>query len=53
MSNPGLDIIDTLVKILVAEGAVVVGQEGSHISLIKKGAKRRLVVPVYKEVPVS
>ena len=42
----------TLVKILVAEGAVVVGQEGSHISLIKKGAKRRLVVPVYKEVPV-
>lgn len=41
----------TLVKILVAEGAVVGGQEGSHIQLIKPVAKRRLVVPTYRQIP--
>lgn len=41
-----------LVKIFELDGAKVVGQEGSHIVLTKLGAKRRLVIPTYKEVPV-
>lgn len=41
-----------LLKILDLEGAVVVGQTGDHIELKKEGAKRRLVVPKYKNIPV-
>lgn len=41
-----------LVKILATEGAVIVGQTGDHIELKKEGAKRRLVVPKYKNIPI-
>ena len=41
-----------LVKILEMEGAVVVGQTGDHIELTKEGAKRRLVVPRYRNIPI-
>ena len=41
-----------LLKILELEGAFVVGQTGDHIELKKEGAKRRLVVPKYKNIPV-
>lgn len=41
-----------LVEILEIEGAVVVGQTGDHIEMKKEGAKRRLVVPKYKNIPV-
>lgn len=41
-----------LVKILEMEGAVIVGQIGDHIELKKEGAKRRLVVPKYKNIPI-
>ena len=34
------------------EGAVIVGQTGDHIELKKEGAKRRLVVPKYKNIPI-
>ena len=40
-----------LVKTLENEGAVIVGQTGDHIELKKEGAKRRLVVPKYRDVP--
>ena len=39
-------------KILEREGAVIVGQTGDHIELKKEGAKRRLVVPKYKNIPI-
>jgi len=41
-----------LVKILEADGAVIVGQTGDHIELKKEGAKRRLVIPKYKNIPI-
>ncbi len=41
-----------LVKIFELSGAKVVGQKGSHIVLTKPGAKRRIVIPTYKQVPV-
>ena len=41
-----------LVKILEIEGAVIVGQTGDHIEMKKEDAKRRLVVPKYKNIPV-
>ena len=41
-----------LVKILEADGAVIVGQTGDPIELKKEGAKRRLVVPKYKNIPI-
>ena len=41
-----------LVKILEADGAVIVGQTGDHIELKKAGARRRLVVPKYKNIPI-
>ena len=41
-----------LVKILEIEGAVIVGQTGDHIEVKKEDAKRRLVVPKYKNIPV-
>lgn len=41
-----------LVKILEADGAVVIGQTGDHIEMKKEGAKRRLVVPKYKNIPI-
>ena len=40
-----------LVKILESNGAVIVGQTGDHIELKRAGAKRRLVVPKYRDVP--
>lgn len=41
-----------LVRIFEFDGAEVVGQTGSHITLKKSGAKRRLVIPTYKQIPV-
>ena len=41
-----------LVKIFELDGAKIVGQSGSHITLRKHGAKRRLVIPTYKQIPV-
>ena len=42
---------EKLIKVLELDGAEVVGQKGSHIILTKAGAKRRLVVPAYKQIP--
>lgn len=41
-----------LVKILELDEASIVGQTGDHIELKKDGAKRRLVVPKYRNIPV-
>ena len=41
-----------LVKIFEFDGARVVGQTSSHITLKKPGAKRRLVIPTYKQIPI-
>ena len=41
-----------LIKVLEIEGAVIVGQTGDHIELKKEGARRRLVVPKYKNIPI-
>ena len=41
-----------LVKILELDGAVIVGQTGDHIEMKKEGAKRRLVVPKYRSLPI-
>lgn len=41
-----------LVRIFELDGAKIVGQTGSHITLKKPGAKRRLVIPTYKQIPV-
>ncbi len=41
-----------LLKIFQAEGAVLVGQTGDHLELKKEGAKRRIVIPKYKDIPV-
>lgn len=40
-----------LIKIFEFDGAKIVGQEGSHITMAKPGAKRRLVIPTYKQIP--
>ena len=41
-----------LLKIFQAEGCVVVGKTGDHLELKKEGAKRRIVIPKYKDIPV-
>ena len=41
-----------LIRIFELDGAEVVGQTGSHITLKKPRAKRRLVIPTYKQIPV-
>ncbi|OGY27428.1 MAG: hypothetical protein A2Z42_05040 [Candidatus Woykebacteria bacterium RBG_19FT_COMBO_43_10] len=40
-----------LVRILELSGAKIIGQKGSHIIMTKPGAKRRLVIPAYKQIP--
>lgn len=41
-----------LIKVFELDGAIFIGQEGDHISLKKEGARRRLVVPIRRDVPV-
>lgn len=41
-----------LLKIFEYEGCILVGQTGDHLELKKKGAKRRIVIPKYKDIPV-
>ncbi len=41
-----------LVRIFELASAKIVGQKGSHIILKKPSAKRRLVIPTYKQIPV-
>jgi len=41
-----------LLKIFQSEGAVLVGQTGDHLELKKEGAKRRIVIPKYRDIPV-
>ncbi|MDO8570434.1 MAG: type II toxin-antitoxin system HicA family toxin [Candidatus Daviesbacteria bacterium] len=41
-----------LLKLFQAEGCVLVGQTGDHLELKKKGAKRRIVIPKYRDIPV-
>jgi len=41
-----------LVRIFELDGAIVIGQRGSHVVLRKPKAKRRLVIPTYKHTPV-
>lgn len=41
-----------LLKIFELDGCVLVGQTGDHLELKKEGAKRRIVIPKYRDVPV-
>ena len=41
-----------LVKVFEAEGWEFVKQAGSHLQFKKAGAKRRVVIPRYKDIPV-
>lgn len=41
-----------LLKIFEIEGCVLVGQTGDHLELKKEGAKRRIVIPKYRDIPV-
>ncbi len=41
-----------LLKICELEGCFLVGQTGDHLEPKKKGAKRRIVIPKYKDIPV-
>ncbi|HEV2176886.1 MAG TPA: type II toxin-antitoxin system HicA family toxin [Terriglobia bacterium] len=43
----------TLERVFEAEGFRFARQEGSHRSYVKPGILRPVVIPVYKEVPVS
>lgn len=41
-----------LLKIFQLEGCVLVGQTGDHLELKKESAKRRIVIPKYRDIPV-
>lgn len=41
-----------LLKIFELDGCILVGQTGDHLELKKEGAKRRIVIPKYKDIPV-
>lgn len=41
-----------LLKICELEGCVLIGQTGDHLELKKEGAKRRIVIPKYRDIPV-
>ncbi|OGE37919.1 hypothetical protein A3B45_01340 [Candidatus Daviesbacteria bacterium RIFCSPLOWO2_01_FULL_39_12] len=41
-----------LLKIFQAEACILVGQTGDHLELKKAGAKRRIVIPKYRDIPV-
>lgn len=41
-----------LLKIFELDGCVLIGQIGDHIELKKEGAKRRIVIPKYRDIPV-
>ena len=41
-----------LLKIFESEGCILVGQTGDHLELKKEGAKRRIVIPKYRDIPV-
>lgn len=41
-----------LLKIFEMEGCVLIGQTGDHLELKKEGAKRRIVIPKYRDIPV-
>lgn len=41
-----------LLKIFELEGSILVGQTGDHLELKKEGAKRRIVIPKYRDIPV-
>ena len=41
-----------LLKICELEGCELVGQTGDHLELKKMGAKRRIVIPKYRDIPV-
>jgi predicted RNA binding protein YcfA (HicA-like mRNA interferase family) len=42
----------TLEAVFTASGFRFVRQEGSHLSYVKPGVARPVVIPAYKEVPV-
>lgn len=41
-----------LLKIFELDGCTLVGQTGDHLELKKAGAKRRIVIPKYRDIPV-
>ncbi len=41
-----------LLKIFELDGCILVGQTGDHLELKKAGAKRRIVIPKYRDIPV-
>lgn len=41
-----------LLKVFEQEGCILLGQTGDHLELKKDGAKRRIVIPKYKDIPV-
>lgn len=41
-----------LLKIFEMEGCILIGQTGDHLELKKEGAKRRIVIPKYRDIPV-
>ena len=40
-------------KIFLTDGFVFVRQEGSHRAYLKRGTLRPVIIPMYREVPVS
>lgn len=41
-----------LLKIFELKGCISIGQTGDHLELKKFGAKRRIVIPEYRDIPV-
>lgn len=41
-----------LIKVFERSGFILDRQEGDHLIYIKRGIKRPIVIPMYKEVPV-
>lgn len=41
-----------LLKVFELAGCKLVGTTGDHLELTKPGAKRRIVIPKYKDIPV-
>jgi predicted RNA binding protein YcfA (HicA-like mRNA interferase family) len=44
---------ETLEKVFLAAGFAFARQQGSHRSYVKPGVARPIVIPTYREVPVS
>ena len=41
-----------LLKVFEMAGCILVGTTGDHLQLKKEGARRRIVIPKYRDIPV-